>query len=82
VEESIAGEMEQDEKNMRNNYSYWKRLSYVKQKNRRSWSEEHNTLARSASEMPEHTRYNMLKTESKHLQNIIKIICYRAEMAA
>ncbi len=29
--------------------------------------------------MPEHTRYNKLKTESKHLQNIIKIICYRAE---
>ena len=31
--------------------------------------------------MPEHTRYNKLKTESKHLQNIIKIICYRAESA-
>ena len=25
--------------------------------------------------------YNKLKTESKHLQNIIKIICYRAETA-
>jgi len=31
--------------------------------------------------MPEHVRYNKLKTESKHLQNIIKIICYRAETA-
>lgn len=29
--------------------------------------------------MPEQARYNKLKTESKHLQNIIKIICYRAE---
>ena len=35
----------------------------------------------SIGEMPEHTRYNKLKTESKHLQNIIKIICYRAETA-
>ena len=31
--------------------------------------------------MPLDTRYNKLKTESKHLQNIIKIICYRAETA-
>ena len=35
----------------------------------------------SIGEMPEHVRYNKLKTESKHLQNIIKIICYRAETA-
>jgi prepilin-type processing-associated H-X9-DG protein len=33
----------------------------------------------SIGQMPEETRYNTLKTESKHLQNIIKIICYRAE---
>lgn len=32
-------------------------------------------------QMPEELRYNKLKTESKHLQNIIKIICYRAETA-
>ena len=30
-------------------------------------------------QMPETTMYNKLKTESKHLQNIIKMICYRAE---
>lgn len=35
----------------------------------------------SIGEMPKHARYNKLKTESKHLQNIIKIICYRAETA-
>jgi hypothetical protein len=32
-------------------------------------------------QMPEALRYNKLKTESKHLQNIIKMICYRAETA-
>ena len=31
--------------------------------------------------MPQEVRYTKLKTESKHLQNIIKIICYRAETA-
>ena len=29
--------------------------------------------------MTEDQRYNKLKTESRHLQNIIKMICYRAE---
>jgi hypothetical protein len=32
-------------------------------------------------QMPEALRYNKLKIESKHLQNIIKMICYRAETA-
>ena len=32
-------------------------------------------------QMPQALRYNKLKTESKHLQNIIKMICYRAETA-
>jgi len=30
-------------------------------------------------QMPQEQRYNKLKTESRHLQNIIKMICYRAE---
>jgi len=33
------------------------------------------------SQMPDSKRYNMLNKESKLLQNIIKIICYRAETA-
>ena len=33
------------------------------------------------SQMPESTRYNRLHQESKTLQNIIKMICYRAETA-
>jgi hypothetical protein len=31
------------------------------------------------AQMPEKTRYNKLKTESKILMNVIKMICYRAE---
>jgi hypothetical protein len=33
------------------------------------------------SQMPEKSRYNQLSTESKLLQNVIKMICYRAETA-
>jgi hypothetical protein len=33
------------------------------------------------SQMPESTRYNRLNKESKALQNVIKMICYRAETA-
>lgn len=32
-------------------------------------------------DMPEQIRYNQLDGESKHLQNIIKMICYRSETA-
>jgi Transposase protein len=32
-------------------------------------------------DMPEQTRYNKLKNESKVLMNVIKMICYRAETA-
>lgn len=32
-------------------------------------------------QMPEQVRYNKLKTESKLLMNVIKMICYRAESA-
>lgn len=33
-------------------------------------------------QMPEQIRYNKLKTESKVLMNVIKMICYRAESSA
>ncbi len=33
------------------------------------------------AQMPEQIRYNKLKTESKLLMNVIKMICYRAESA-
>ena len=35
----------------------------------------------SIGQMPEYKRYNMLNQESRRVQNIIKIICYRAETA-
>jgi hypothetical protein len=82
VEENIEGEMEQTGKNIEEQL-------YCRQKIESLEAEEQEILDQreqhpykiSIGEMPEHARYNKLKTESKHLQNIIKIICYRAETA-
>jgi hypothetical protein len=82
VEENIEGEMEQTEKNV-------EKQLYLRQDIELLEAEEQEILVQrkqtpykiSIGEMPEDVRYNKLKTESKHLQNIIKIICYRAETA-
>jgi len=40
---------------------------------------EKHKLKIKVREMPEATRYNRLEQESKLVQNLIKVICYRAE---
>ena len=80
--ENIEGDMEQSGKNIRKQLHLRHEIELLE-------AEEQTILAQrkqqpykiSIGEMPEHARYNKLKTESKHLQNIIKIICYRAETA-
>ncbi len=82
LEKNIADEMEQTGKNIEKQLLLGKEIESLE-------AEEKKILALRAQqpykisigEMPEHARYNKLKTESKHLQNIIKIICYRAETA-
>ncbi len=82
VTENIKGEMEQTGKNIKKQLCFRQEIELFE-------AEEQEILAQrkqqpyriSIDEMPEHSRYNKLKTESKHLQNIIKIICYRAETA-
>ena len=80
--ENIEGEMDQTGRNI-------EKQLYLRQEIELLEAEEQEILAQrkkqpykiSIGEMPEHARYNKLKTESKHLQNIIKVICYRAETA-
>jgi hypothetical protein len=80
--ENIEGEMDQTGRNI-------EKQLYIRQEIELLEAEEQDILSQrkqqpykiSIGEMPEHARYNKLKTESKHLQNIIKIICYRAETA-
>ena len=81
-EENIKGDMEQTGENIENQLRLRQEIELLE-------SEEQEILVQrkrqpykiSIGEMPEDARYNKLKTESKHLQNIIKIICYRAETA-
>jgi len=82
VEENVEGELEQTQKNIESQLDCRQKIELLE-------ADEQEILIQrkqqpykiSVGEMPEDARYNKLKTESKHLQNIIKIICYRAESA-
>ena len=80
VEQNIAGEMEQTGKNFEKQLFFKKEIESLETEKQELLAERaQHPYKISIGDMPEHTRYNKLKTESKHLQNIIKIICYRAE---
>ena len=82
VEENIEGELEQTEKNMRAQLEYRQMVESLEAEEQALIEQRKQQPYRiSVGEMPEDARYNKLKMESKHLQNIIKIICYRAETA-
>ena len=82
VEENVEGELEQTQKNIESQLDCRQKIELLE-------ADEQEILIQrkqqpykiSVGEMPEDARYNKLKIESKHLQNIIKIICYRAESA-
>jgi hypothetical protein len=78
-----------EEKNQKENKKWVKEKLKVTEDIHRI-EEEITTLLKQRSEipykisidqMPEHKRYNKLDQESRRVQNIIKIICYRAETA-
>lgn len=74
--------MEQTGKNVKRQLFFKKEIELLEAKKKKILAQRaQHPYKISIGEMPEHTRYNKLKTESKHLQNIIKIICYRAETA-
>lgn len=81
-EENIKEELELTQPNLTKQLEIVNQLETMK-------SEEQELIDRrrlqpykiTIAEMPEHTRYNKLKIESKHVQNIVKMICYRADSA-
>jgi hypothetical protein len=80
--ENIEGEMEQTGKNIEKQLCIRQEIELLEAEEQEILVQRKQQPYRiSIGEMPEHARYNKLKTESKHLQNIIKIICYRAETA-
>jgi len=80
--ENIEGEMEQTGKNIEKQLCIKQEIELLEAKEQEIIAKRKQQPYKiSIGKMPEHVRYNKLKTESKHLQNIIKIICYRAETA-
>ena len=82
LEKNISDEMEQTGKNIQKQLLLSKQIELFEAKEKDIISQRaQHPYKISIGEIPENIRYNKLKTESKHLQNIIKIICYRAETA-
>ena len=82
LEKNISDEMEQTGKNIKKQLLLSKEIELYKAKEKDIISlREQHPYKISIGEMPENIRYNKLNSESKHLQNIIKIICFRAETA-
>jgi Transposase protein len=82
VEENVEGEMEQTQKNIEDQLECRQNIESLEAEEQKLIDQRKKQPYRiSIGEMPEDRRYNKLKMESKHLQNIIKIICYRAETA-
>ena len=80
--ENIEGEMDQTGRNIEKQLYFKQEIELLEVEEQEILSQRKQQPYKiSIGEMPEHVRYNKLKTESKHLQNIIKIICYRAETA-
>lgn len=80
--ENIKGEMDQTGRNIEKQLYFKQAIELLEAEEQEILSQRKQQPYKiSIGEMPQHARYNKLKTESKHLQNIIKIICYRAETA-
>lgn len=82
IEENINTALEETPKSIQKQLKVSEEINSLKKEENQAISKRKNTpYYISIDQMPENTRYNKLKTESKHLQNIVKMICYRADTA-
>ncbi len=81
-EENIQSALSQTSKNMKKQLEIREEISSLEEEEQELMGQRNTQPYKICiGRMPEQTRYNKLKTETKHLQNIIKMICYRAETA-
>jgi len=81
-EENIQSDLDKTEKNLHKQLKIRHELEILKKEVQRLIEKRKQQPYKiSIGNMPESTRYNKLKTECKHIQNIIKILCFRAETA-
>ncbi|MDO9614883.1 MAG: hypothetical protein Q7J86_10220 [Bacteroidota bacterium] len=78
--ENIKGKLDESGKNNARQVMLEKEMEELKGQEQ-TMLEQRNALSYKikVKDMPEQSRYNRLHLESKHVQNIIKMICYRAE---
>jgi hypothetical protein len=81
-EENTKKQMDESDKNMAQQQDLIEELTALRTEEKQLINErKKHPYKISIGQMPDEQRYNKLKTESMHLQNIIKMICYRAETA-
>jgi len=82
IEENINAALEETPKSIRKQLQIKEEINSLEKEEKEDIAKRKNThYYISIDQMPENTRYNKLKTESKHLLNIVKMICYRADTA-
>jgi len=80
MEENIADELENTPKYIKEQLELRSEIiSFETERNMLKNKRKQESQHIKVKDMPEEIRYNKLAYEGKHLQNIIKMICYRAE---
>ncbi len=78
--ENVKNKLDESGKNNTRQVIIEKELEELREQEQLVLNERSNLSYKiKVKDMPEENRYNRLHLESKHIQNIIKMICYRAE---
>lgn len=78
--ENVKGKLEETGKNYTRQVIIEKELEELEEQEKMLLDKRSQLSYRlKVKDMPDESRYNKLHLESKHVQNIIKMICYRAE---
>ena len=82
IEKNVSEELEKNPKNEVKQLKIRQEIEELRQQEQTLLAERAQYPSKiKIKDMPEKIRYNQLNGESKHFQNIIKMICYRAESA-
>lgn len=80
MEENIKDKLENVPKQLTKQAREQEEVDILKKQEEELLQQRKKTPSRiKIKDMPEHLKYNRLHIESKHFQNIVKMICYRAE---
>src|SRR5690606_6315633 len=82
IDQNIDGELEENKKNEARQQKIHIEIEELLQEEKKILAEREKYPSKiKIKDMEDQIRYNQLNGESKHFQNILKMICYRAESA-